>query len=290
MRIALALSLLASASFAASKAVADPQAPAPGGLRGYQARLEAETVRILGPEVTGAMKESLGAKGTHLWAALSIKDWQARVLAEAPSLERASRVIARRSEVLWQEAKGADAYTSAIVQMASVHAMQRGLVRLLAELGVESTPPPTSPPQQPPSRVRADFEPTTIAPPVRASVAPPPPRHEPVRSPLELQSYTVALDREAFRILAPELEGSVLQGVVAKAPALRAASSVASWKAALVGAHPALTKSAAVLERRAEVLLAEHRVLDAWTSDAAQRAAARGLQAGLDRLLKQFGR
>jgi hypothetical protein len=278
---------------------AAPAPPATGGLRGYQARLEAETVRILGAEVAGEMKARLAARGTSLWACVSVREWQRQVLVEAPSLARAVEVCVRRSEVLWREAGVADALTDPIPQMASVHAMQRGLVRLLVQLGVPSTPPPpslTAPRPAPaapapgarPANVAMSIAPTPL--PRRAAVVPAAAPATPTLSPVQLAAYTDALDRETLRILTPEVVGPVLAGLTAHRPALRAATTVKAWREALVAAHPSLSKAAAVLERRTEVLRDPLGVRDAYASDATQRAAVRGLTAGLDRLLKQFGR
>ncbi len=82
----------------------------------------------------------------------------------------------------------------------------------------------------------------------------------------------------------------MLAALIAVRPRLRTATTVKAWRETLASAHPALGKTAAVLERRTEVLRESHRVRDAYASDATQRAALNGLQAGLDRLLKQFGR
>ncbi len=143
MRVSLALSFALSAAVAAlpprgpvgATPDAAPSTPTAGGLRGYQLRLESEAVRILGPEVSGEMKARLGQRGTSLWACVSVREWQRQVLVEAPSLARALEVVARRGEVLWREAGVADALTDPIPQMATVHAMQRGLVRVLVQLG-----------------------------------------------------------------------------------------------------------------------------------------------------------
>ncbi|MBL9088289.1 MAG: hypothetical protein JNM10_14210 [Planctomycetia bacterium] len=284
-----------------NEAVAAPEsapAAAPtGGLRGFQARLEAETVRILGAEVAGEMKARLAARGTSLWACVSVREWQRQVLAEAPSLARAVEVCVRRSEVLWREAGVTDALTDPIPQMASVHAMQRGLVRLLVQLGVPSTPPPpslTAPRAAPaapgarPANVAMSIAPTPL--PRRGTAVPAAAPATPALSPVQLAAYADTLDRETLRILTPEVVGPVLAGLTSHRSALRAATTVKAWREALVAAHPSLAKAAAVLERRTEVLREQHGVRDAYASDATQRAAVRGLTAGLDRLLKQFGR
>lgn len=304
MRMSFVLSIAASlgvASLGIARAAAAPEAagaPAPtGGLRGYQARLEAETVRILGTEVSGEMKARLGARGTSLWACMSVKEWQRQVVAEAPSLARSVEVCIRRSEVLWREAGVADALTDPIPQMASVHAMQRGLVRVLVQLGVRSTPPPASltaprtatppTPAAPPANVAMNLAPTPMP---RRAPTPATAPATPALSPAQLAAYADTLDRETLRILTPEVVGPVLAALTEHRPALRAATTVRAWRDALVVAHPSLGKAAAVLERRTEVLRDQHGVRDAYASDATQRAAVRGLQAGLDRLLKQFGR
>ncbi|MFO0932102.1 MAG: hypothetical protein U1E39_05275 [Planctomycetota bacterium] len=304
MRMSFVLSIATSlglASLGLGQALAAPEAagsPAPtGGLRGYQARLEAETVRILGTEVSGEMKARLGARGTSLWACMSVKEWQRQVVAEAPSLARSVEVCIRRSEVLWREAGVADALTDPIPQMASVHAMQRGLVRVLVQLGVRSTPPPasltaprtaaTAAPAAPPANVAMTLAPTPMP---RRAAAPAPVPAPAALSPVQLAAYADTLDRETLRILTPEVVGPVLAALTAHRAELRAATTVRAWRDALVAAHPELAKAAAVLERRTEVLREQHGVRDAYASDATQRAAVRGLQAGLDRLLKQFGR
>jgi len=295
--LSLALSFgVAARSFGVAEAApeAAPSTPTAGGLRGYQLRLEGETVRILGTEVSGEMKARLGQRGTSLWACVSVREWQRQVLVEAPSLARALEVVVRRSEVLWREAGVADALTDPIPQMASVHAMQRGLVRMLVQLGVRSTPPPAAltaqrTPTARPRRtdVAMNFAPTPL--PHRAPVAAPAPTVLAL-SPAELAGYAAALDRETLRILTPEVEGPVLAALTAARPTLRTATTVNAWRATLAAAHPSLAKAAAVLERRTEVLRESHRVRDAYASQATQRAAVQGLQAGLDRLLKQFGR
>jgi hypothetical protein len=296
------LGLRPEPALAAPETAAAPAAT--GGLRGYQARLEAETVRILGAEVSGEMKARLGARGTSLWACLSVREWQRQVLHEAPSLARAIEVCVRRSEVLWREAGVADPLTDPIPQMASVHAMQRALVRVLVQLGVRSTPPPAA--LTAPRAAPADVRPTNVAmnlaptpTPRRAPAQAPAPAPAtgsamgpatPVLSPAQLAAYADTLDRETLRILTPEVVGPVLAGLTARRADLRAATTVKAWREALVAAHPSLGKAAAVLERRTEVLHVTHGVRDAYGSDATQRAAVRGLLAGLDRLLKQFGR
>lgn len=313
MRTSLVLSMaLVFGAPAAARGAPETASPAPtaGGLRGYQARLESETVRILGTDVSGEMKAKLGRRGTSLWACVSIREWQRQVLAEAPTLARSLEVIARRSEVLWGEAGVSDRWTDPIPQMASVHAMQRGLVRVLVQLGVRSTPPPATLAAPPAARSSGGASPATgsgaapLAPrptnvamnlaPIRPARAPqpspPPAPTVAVLSPVELAAYSATLDRETLRILTPEVVGPVLQGLTARRASLRAATTVAGWRAALVAAHPALEKAAAVLERRTEVLREQLRVRDAYASEATQRAAVRGLEAGLDRLLKQFGR
>lgn len=307
MRVSLVLSFagclgIAGLALAGPRpaAAAPDAAPAPaatGGLRGYQARLEAETVRILGTEVSGEMKARLGARGTSLWACMSVREWQRQVLAEAPSLARSVEVCVRRSEVLWREAGVAEALTDPIPQMASVHAMQRGLVRVLVQLGVRSTPPPASltapraapaaAPAARPANVAMNLAPTPMP---RPAAAPAPAPATPALSPVQLAAYADTLDRETLRILTPEVVGPVLAALTEHRPALRAATTVRAWRDALVATHPTLAKAAAVLERRTEVLREQHGVRDAYASDATQRAAVRGLQAGLDRLLKQFGR
>lgn len=293
--VALSLSVVGVA-FAAPETAAPTRTQST--LSRYQDRLEVETARVLTPEVSGSMKEGLAHRGTTLWACVSIAGWSREVLAEAPALGRACQVIARRAEVLHGEEHVADAFTSPILQLASVHAMQRGLGRVLAQLGLKLAPPPAPAPA--PARGPTAVAPAPVAAPVRttapaartAITAPTPlaPRAEPVRSPTELLAYTSTLDRETFRILSPELEGRVLEGVVARRATLRSATTVAAWKQALAAAHPALVKAAAVLERRAEVLRGEARVLDAYDTMATQRAALAGLNGGLDRLLRQFGR
>lgn len=287
-----------------AEAAAEP-APSGGGIRGFQARLEAETVRILGAEVTGPMKAPLAARGTSLWACVSIAQWQRQVVAEAPSLARSVEVAGRRAEVLWSEARILDPHASPIAQMASVHAMQRGLVRVLAQLGVRSTPPP--PTVTAPSRSTDRPEPisATTSPAAHAAPAPVPPTAvravahptvpptapaTPVLSPVQLAAYAAALEQEAARILASELEGPVL-AAVARDKALRSsASTVSAWRDALVRSHPGLARTTAVLVRRSEVLRESLGVRDAYASAATQQAAVRGLERGVARLLAQYGR
>jgi hypothetical protein len=77
---------------------------------------------------------------------------------------------------------------------------------------------------------------------------------------------------------------------VARKGQLRAQSTVAGWEKALVATSPTLAKAAAVLVRRTEVLRTEAGVVDAYEHPLVQRAAAEGLQAGLERVLAQFGK
>jgi hypothetical protein len=276
---------------------AAPDAPAATAtsspLKRYQSRLEGEARRILAPEVQGGMKDALARRGTELWACLSMASWQRIVVAEAPSLARTCQVLERRSEVIWAEERLSDAHASPIVQMASVHALQRGLGAVLALLGVKLAPPAAvaaapAPTRAPVTAIASTPPPTAAA--RRVPTAKPTPPPAPVLSPAELAAYTAALEAEAYRILLHEVEGAVLEAVVARRSPLRTATTVDAWKSALVAAHPSLGRAAAVLERRTEVLRGDLRVLDAYDSVATQRAAIRGLQQGLEKILRQFGR
>src|SRR5207247_1794541 len=121
--------------------------------------------RILAPEVSGTTKTALAARGGDLWTALSVVEWQSRLLDAAPGLDKAAKVLARRSEVIWSEERVADAYASPILQMASVHAFQRGLARVLEQLGVAMPAPAQRPAARPyiPSGISASMRPAPPA-------------------------------------------------------------------------------------------------------------------------------
>jgi hypothetical protein len=232
-----------------------------------------------------------------LWTSLSVVEWRSRLLARAPSLDKASRVLARRTEVIWAEERVVDRYDSPVLQMASVHAMMRGLGRVLQSLGVvlPPAPAPSAAAPVPASRPAGAPPPAArpaAAPPRAAPRATPPvvATASPVLSPAQIAAYGRALEQEAYRILSPEMGGRSLESVVARRGEMRVATSVAQWKRALATANPELGKAAAVLERRAEVLRAQHGVLDAYESAAVQREAAKALQAGLERILRLFGK
>ena len=177
--------------------------------------------------------------------------------------------------------------------MASVHAFQRGLARVLEQLGVAMP----APAQRPAART---YIPSGIAASMRAAPAPAAaepaaasaPRAEaPVLSPREIAAYRDALERESFRVLTPEFDGGGVVAAMAERKAnLSRATTVAAWKATLAAGAPSLAKAGAVLERRTEVLRGEAGVRDAYESPAVQRAAVQGLEAGLERILRQFGR
>jgi hypothetical protein len=135
------------------------------------------------------------------------------------------------------------------------------------------------------------------APPTAAPAAAPPraPRASaeasaPSLAPARLLEYRGTLDREAFRILAPEIERGMQDALAARRQAMRGAPTVAAWQALLVEASPTLRAAGRVLERRTEVVRVDARVADPLESAATQRAAVAGLQAGLERILAQFGR
>ena len=190
-----------------------------------------------------------------------------------------------------------DAYASPILQMASVHALQRGLSRVLEQLGVAMPAPEPRAATRPaiPSGIAASMRPEP-APAAAEPVAARTPRAEapreaPVLSPREIAAYRVALERESFRILTPEFDGGGVVAAMSERKAnLSRATTVAAWRATLSAGAPSLAKAGAVLERRAEVLRGEGGVRDAYESPAVQRAAVQGLEAGLERILRQFGR
>ena len=294
----LVVGVLAAAGLAPARADSPGTATTGGGLTRYQSRLETDAARVLAPEVAGSMKEALAAQSNALWACLSFAEWQRRLVVAAPSLERAAQVLGRRSEVVWAEERVTDEYGSMILQLTTVHAMQRGLVKVLAQLGVQ-TPAPTTLPTAPgtaaaPAPLRAPspvVQPVSSGPPphrgTRPSATPP---ATPARSPAELLAMAKALDQEAYRILTPELEGATLDAVAARKAELRVAPTVAAWRAALERASPTLAKAGAVLERRAEVVHERQRVLDPFDSQISQKFAVRGLELGLERILAQFGK
>ena len=297
-RLALGVvAVLAAAGLSPARADSPGTAPTGGSLTRYQSRLETDTVRVLAPEVAGSMKEALAAQSNALWACLSIAEWQRRLVAAAPALERAAQVLGRRSEVVWAEEHVTDEYGSMILQLSSVHAMQRGLVKVLAQLGVH-TPAPLALPggagaAPPPAPLRAPptVQPVSSGPAPHRSTRPSAaPAQAPARSPAELLAMAKALDQEAFRILTPELEGATLDAVAARKAELRVAPTVAAWRATLERASPSLAKAGAVLERRAEVVHDGQRVLDPFDSPISQKFAVRGLELGLERILALFGK
>jgi hypothetical protein len=280
---------IAALTFAvlASAAVAGP-APtsytSEGPLTRFQSRLEADAFRVLSPEVLGASKDALAARRAELGGARSVTEWQSLVLAYAPALEKASKVLVRRTEVIWAEERLADPYSSSIVQQASIGALQRGLVRVLSQFGVPVAPGK----EASTSRPAAAAVHVAKRPAPAAAVAPVP--TGPVRSSsAALQAYRAGLDAETFRILAPEMVGGVHRALAARRLDLRSAQTVAHWTAIAVQAAPSLDKACRVLARRAEVRPAKDGVVDAYGAPAVQRAAVEGLQAGLERILVQFG-
>ena len=301
LRAPLAVAALTFAGVAT--AVAAPETPSSTAtsspLARYQARLEADAKRILSPEVSGTTKTAIAARGGDLWTALSVTEWRDRLLAAAPGLDKAAQVILRRTEVIWAEERVVDAYASSIFQMASVHAIQRGLANVLQQLGVAMPAPAPHPAGLKPAStsMTAQIRPTPIAAPAAApsptprTNAPPTAPAATVLSPREIAAYRDALAAEAYRILTPEFGGpGVVEAMAERRPNLARSRTVAGWRATLAAGAPSLSAAGAVLERRTEVLLTQHRVLDAHSTPAVQRAAVLGLQAGLERVLKQFGR
>ncbi len=355
------VALLAAAGGAARStrtACAAPDTPAAapttkaGSYTRYTRRLEDETVRILTPEIGGGTKTTLAAHGLDLWGSSSIGEWRQGVLRWAPTTEKALSVLVRRTEVLWADEGVDEPYGSTILQLGSVHAMQKGLVRILDALGVASpapvsargigggtparlpTPAPTPTPipapapapavstpdsssayAMPPARAAVPAPVPTIAPasapapaalpkPTAARSTPPSaaPRRSsapaagparnvpPAQSPYELAAYQGALAKESYRVLFPEIENGAQAALAARRGEMRNAPSVAEWKRLLSEANPAFAKAAAVLERRAEVLRGETRVLDVYESPHTQRAAVYGLQSGLEKILALYGK
>jgi len=329
--------LRARTATAAPDAATVATAPRPGSYTRYTRRLEDETARILTPEVGGATKTTLAAHGLDLWGSSSIGEWRQGVLRWAPTAEKALNVLVRRTEVLWTEERVDEPYGSTILQLGSVHAMQKGLVRVLDALGVASPAPvsahgigagtpahlPAPAPEPAPAPLRTPVPPPVAAPataaPMAASMAIPAPaalpRPTPVRStptaprrapapvaagparnvppaqsPYELAAYQGALAKESYRILSPEIENGAQASLAARRNEMRNAPSVAEWKRLLSEANPAFAKAAAVLERRAEVLRGEVKVLDLYESPHTQRAAVYGLQSGLEKILALYGK
>jgi hypothetical protein len=355
------LGILAAASIGAgrgaNRAFAAPAASAPatsstaGSYTRYTHRLEDEATRILTPEIGGATKTTLASHGLDLWGASSIGEWRQSVLRWAPTTEKALTVLVRRTEVLWAEERVDEPYGSTILQLGSVHAMQKGLVRVLDALGVASpapvsahgigagtpahlpAPEPTRPPETsnaytlaptPAERPAPTPAPVTVAPRAAPVVAPvvapapaalprptaarstPPtaaPRRAPApaaaapskniapaQSPYELAAYQGALAKESYRVLFPEIENGAQAALASRRNEMRNAPTVAEWKRLLADANPAFAKAAAVLERRAEVLRGDAKVLDLYESPQTQRAAVYGLQAGLEKILALYGK
>lgn len=360
-RLASFAGLLAAAALGGSApgtAAAAPDAPvakatAPvGSYTRYTRRLEDEAVHILTPEIGGPVKTTLAAHGLDLWGCLSISEWRQSVLRWAPATDRALTVLIRRTEVLFAEENVDEAYNSTILQLGSVHAMQRGLTRVLEALGVAAPAPvsahglgagtpsplPTAPSTVRPTAPQADLpapdatyvragnspplysmspapqpiapvNPTVVraAPLAPGTAAPmptsplrrrptPSPTPAPARalpaaqSPFELAAYQGALARESYRVLYPEIENGAQVALAAKRSEMRNAATVAEWKQLLSTANPAFAKAAAVLERRAEVLRGESKVMDPFESPHTQKAAVFGLQAGLEKILSLYGK
>ena len=324
--LAVLLGLAAPATLFADVPLAPAPAPAPAvptsgpttrvtgdsPLVRYAARLEGEAARILTPEVSGPVKTAVKDRAVDLWASLSVSEWGQRVIAAAPSLSKAVPVLVRRTEVLWSEERVVDAYTSPVLQQASVHALMRGLGRVMEQLGQPLPPPPPPSVAAPvPAPLGVDgfsgvgpfsgagiVAPTPRPTPVAASSRPAPrPAARPAApaplalvSPREVEAYRGALEADAARVLKYEVEGAVLDAVVAKKAALRGCATVDAWERTLVATSPRLAKAAAVLVRRTEVLRTQSGVADAYEHPLLQRAAVQGLEAGLERVLAQFGK
>jgi hypothetical protein len=292
-------------------ATAAPEATtarAEGAYTRYTRRLEDEAFRILSPEIDKPAKSTLAAHGLDLWGSSTIGEWRQGVLRWAPATERALAVLVRRTEVLFAEERVDESYGSTILQLGSVHAMQKGLTRVLESMGARAPAPLSAegiaggapvratfvlPTPAPPRPVATKATPVAAAPPARrpAPTAPTAPTAStPARSPYELAAYQGALAKESYRILSPEIENGMQAAIAAKRTDLRAAATVADWKRTLTGIHPSLAKAAAVLERRTEVLRTETRVLDAYDAQPTQRAAVYGLQAGLEKILALYGK
>ena len=334
-RLASIFGILAAAAvgeFPIGPATAAPDAPAAastapvGSYTRYTRRLEGEAIRILTPEIGGPTKTTLAAHGLDLWGCLSISEWRQAVLRWAPTTDKALTVLIRRTEVLFAEEKVDESYNSTILQLGSVHAMQKGLTRVLEALGVAAPAPISasgmgggapacslparsvssdtnsysmSPMPAPapaalpnPTLVRAaPLATPTAAEPTRVHATTAPVRSlPPAQSPYELAAYQGALSRESYRVLYPEIENGAQVSLAAKRIEMRNAPSVAEWKRLLSEANPAFAKAAAVLERRAEVLRGETKVLDPFESPHTQRAAVFGLQAGLEKILSLYGK
>jgi hypothetical protein len=307
----------APAAFADSPSLPSPAVAtsAPGSrvtgdspLARYAGRLEAEAARILNPEVGGPVKTAVRERAVELWASLTVSEWGQRVIAAAPSLAKAVPVLVRRTEVLWAEERVVDAYGSPVLQQASVHALMRGMGRVMESLGHPLPPPPPPPPPTPTpsydfggnSGIVGSMRPMpapTAAPAARPAPRPAPKAAAPAPapaaglvSPAQVETYKAALTADAARILKYELEGAVLEAAVARKGQLRAQPTVAGWEAALVKTSPSLAKAAAVLVRRTEVLRTQSGVVDAYEHPLVQRAAVIGLQTGLEKVMAQFGK
>lgn len=140
--VAATLSTLgAGRAFAAPGAAANGSTSTVGSYTRYTRRLEDEAVRVLTPEIGGTSKAPLAAHGLDLWGCMTISEWRQQVLRHAPSADKALTVLVRRTEVLWAEENVTDPYGSTILQLGSVHAMQRGLSRVLEALGVAAPAP-----------------------------------------------------------------------------------------------------------------------------------------------------
>ncbi len=303
MQAAALASVLALAVGAAD--AAGPQAS--GGISRYQTRLEADAYRVLSPEVSGTVKKTLSTQAVDLWASLTVEDWRAKVVRRVPALERAATVLVRRAEVIWAEEAGSEPFRGSIPQQAAVHSLMRGLARLHTQSGEET---PRAPPRGgAPSRAtagpgagagggvtgfRAVARPTTAP---RATTAPrtapAPVAATPARavlsSPAALAAYRSQVEAEAVRILDDEIQSGLQRRLASRRAEMAAAPTVAAWKALLVQCSASLANASRVLERRTEVLREKAGLPDPVDSPAVQRAAVQGLQAGLDRLLRQFG-
>ena len=170
---------------------------------------------------------------------------------------------------------------------------------LPARMAAPALPPSSAPAPAPERRSDPDASPTSATtdrpvspgPAATRRTASPTGRNVPAaQSPYELAGYQGALARESYRVLFPEIENGAQVALAARRTQMRSADTVAEWKRLLSEANPSFTKAAAVLERRAEVLRGETKVLDAYDSPHTQRAAVYGLQSGLEKILAQYGK
>lgn len=130
-----------SAGRAATAAPETTTARAEGAYTRYTRRLEDEAFRILSPEIDKPAKATLAAHGLDLWGSSTIGEWRQGVLRWAPTTERALAVLVRRTEVLFAEEHVDESYGSTILQLGSVHAMQKGLTRVLESMGARAPAP-----------------------------------------------------------------------------------------------------------------------------------------------------